>query len=85
MFYPEAYLPEVVQTMKALARHLCDASTAATAVVCVTSVGMGAMWRSSSKNPYKSRILGYQVFTISSSQELIYLRTVRAFRFFFQW
>lgn len=34
-------LPEVVQTMMALARHLRDASTAATAVVCVTSAGEG--------------------------------------------
>ena len=37
------YLPDVVQTIIALARHLCDASTAATAVVCVTSVGIAVM------------------------------------------
>ena len=53
------YLPDVVQTIIALARHLCDASTAATAVVCVTSVGIAVMCLNSLNIPYNKQKFGH--------------------------
>lgn len=47
--------PVVVQTMIALARQRRDASTAATAVVWVTSITVGVRCRSSSNIPYNTR------------------------------
>lgn len=46
-----AVLPDVVHTIIAVAIHLSDASTAAIAVVCVTSAGIGDMCLSSLNTP----------------------------------